>query len=120
MARKDARSTNVVSATQPAPNWKRRLAYAVTVVAVIALCVAIRAIVGTTSATAQIPNPFSSKPAQQQAAAPARQPAQPAEQASAEMPRPERPQHDVMAVVNGQDIRRDALANACVERFGEE
>ena len=25
-----------------------------------------------------------------------------------------------MAVVNGQDIRRDALATACVERFGEE
>ena len=30
-----------------------------------------------------------------------------------------RPKHDVMAEVNGQDIRPDALANACVERFGE-
>ena len=36
------------------------------------------------------------------------------------LPRPERPKHDVMAVVNGQDISRDALAAACVERFGEE
>lgn len=36
------------------------------------------------------------------------------------LPRVERPQHDVMAVVNGEDIRRDALAAACVDRFGEE
>jgi parvulin-like peptidyl-prolyl isomerase len=36
------------------------------------------------------------------------------------MPRAERPQHDVMAVVNGQDIRRDALATACCERYGNE
>ena len=36
------------------------------------------------------------------------------------LPRPERPKHDVMAVVNGEDIRRDALAAACVDRFGEE
>ena len=43
-----------------------------------------------------------------------------AQQASAQLPRHERPKHDVMAVVNGQDIRRDALASACVERYGEE
>ncbi|MEM1304375.1 MAG: peptidylprolyl isomerase, partial [Planctomycetota bacterium] len=30
------------------------------------------------------------------------------------------PQHDVMAVVNGKDIRRPQLAEACVERFGED
>ncbi|MGD9636678.1 MAG: peptidylprolyl isomerase, partial [Pirellulales bacterium] len=36
------------------------------------------------------------------------------------LPRVERPQHDVMAVVNGEDIRREALAAACVDRFGEE
>ena len=33
---------------------------------------------------------------------------------------PTTPQHDVMAVVNGKDIRRAELAQACVERFGEE
>lgn len=30
------------------------------------------------------------------------------------------PEHDVMAIVNGQDINRQALAQACVERFGED
>jgi parvulin-like peptidyl-prolyl isomerase len=30
------------------------------------------------------------------------------------------PEHDVMAIVNGQDISRPALVQACVERFGEE
>lgn len=34
--------------------------------------------------------------------------------------RPTSPEHDVMAIVNGQDISRPALAQACVERFGEE
>lgn len=119
MARKDAQPTKNVSTKRTGAIWKRRLAYAVSVLAVIAMCVAVRSVVGTTSATAQIPNPFSSKPAQQAGAANA-QPAQPARQASADMPRRERPQHDVMAVVNGTDISRDALANACVERFGEE
>ena len=28
--------------------------------------------------------------------------------------------HEVMAVVNGQDIKRDALGTACVERFGKD
>ncbi len=122
MARKDARSRNVVPSTQQRANWKRRVAYAASGLAVIALCVAIRSVVGTTPAKAQIPNPFSNRSTARPAAdAPsAGQTAQPAKQASADMPRRERPQHDVMAVVNGTDIRRDALANACVERFGEE
>ncbi|TWT74455.1 Foldase protein PrsA 3 precursor [Posidoniimonas polymericola] len=30
------------------------------------------------------------------------------------------PQHDVMAIVNGQDVSRPALAQACVERYGED
>ncbi len=37
-----------------------------------------------------------------------------------EASRPEHPQHDVMAIVNGKDIQRAQLANACVERHGEE
>ncbi len=36
------------------------------------------------------------------------------------LPRPGHPQHDVMAIVNGQDVSRQALAQACVERYGEE
>lgn len=34
-------------------------------------------------------------------------------------PREVGPQHDVMAIVNGKDISRTALAQACVERQGE-
>jgi parvulin-like peptidyl-prolyl isomerase len=96
--------------------WKRRIAYAASAFAVVGLCFLIRGITNNTPAEAQLPNPFRGKPAQQQSAD--------AQQATAkngeELPRPERPKHDVMAVVNGQDIRRDALATACVERFGEE
>ncbi|MCA9257787.1 MAG: hypothetical protein KDA61_01250, partial [Planctomycetales bacterium] len=31
-----------------------------------------------------------------------------------------RPEHDVMALVNGQDISRPTLIEACVRRFGED
>lgn len=95
---------------------KRRIAYAASAFAVIGLCFLIRGITNNTSAEAQLPNPFRGDSAKPQAAG--------EEQGTAknsdELPRPERPKHDVMAVVNGQDIRRDALATACVERFGEE
>ncbi|HYO23714.1 MAG TPA: SurA N-terminal domain-containing protein, partial [Lacipirellulaceae bacterium] len=37
----------------------------------------------------------------------------------APLPRVGRPQHDVMAIVNGQDISRKDLTEACVSRFGE-
>ncbi|MGL4512537.1 MAG: peptidylprolyl isomerase [Lacipirellulaceae bacterium] len=37
-----------------------------------------------------------------------------------ESPRAVGPNHDVMAIVNGQDISRTALAQACVERHGED
>jgi len=96
--------------------WKRRIAYAASAFAVVGLCFLIRGITSDTPAEAQLPNLFRGKPAQEQSVD--------AQQATAkngeELPRPERPKHDVMAVVNGQDIRRDALATACVERFGEE
>ncbi len=36
------------------------------------------------------------------------------------IPKPEPPQHDIMALVNGQDINRQQLAQACVERHGED
>ena len=97
-------------------NWKRRIAFAASAMAVIGLCVALRWMTGTSSAEAQISNPFRPRAKD---AEPGSQ-AQPTEQASAELPRHERPKHDVMAVVNGQDIRRDALASACVDRHGEE
>jgi parvulin-like peptidyl-prolyl isomerase len=36
------------------------------------------------------------------------------------LPKVPPPQHDVMALVNGQDINRRQLIDACVKRFGEE
>ena len=106
------------------PTRKQFFLFAASGLAIIGLCIAIRTFVGSTSAEAQIPNPFRSNRAPQNATAPQtdagnRQPNQ-AKQAAAQMPVRERPQHDVMAVVNGQDIRRDALASACVDRYGEE
>jgi hypothetical protein len=99
---------------------KRRLALVASALAVIGLAVALRYLAGIGSAEAQIPNPFRSKePAQQQASQPKAVTGAP-QQASAQLPRHERPKHDVMAVVNGQDIRRGALASACVDRYGEE
>lgn len=96
--------------------WKRRLAFVASAAAVVGLCFLIRGITSDRAASAQLPNPFRGKDAKPQAAGD--------EQGRAKsgdgLPRVERPQHDVMAVVNGQDIRRDALATACVERFGEE
>jgi parvulin-like peptidyl-prolyl isomerase len=112
MARKDARANSY--SQQPASKWKRHVALAASGLAVVGLAFLLRYLT-TTSAEAQLPNPFrsnetSKQPAVQQAAA----------QQAAELPPHERPKHDVMAVVNGQDIRRDALATACVERYGEE
>ena len=46
--------------------------------------------------------------------------AQPASQATAtSLPKHQPPQHDVMAIVNGQDINRRQLERACIERYGK-
>jgi parvulin-like peptidyl-prolyl isomerase len=37
-----------------------------------------------------------------------------------QLPRVGRPQHDVMAIVNGKDISRQDLMDACVRRYGED
>ena len=113
------RATSEIKSTPQTKKWKRRLLFAASGLAVIGLCVVLRLAIGSSSAKAQFPNPFrkGETPVQQAAAQPTKDGAQ---QASAELPRAERPKHDVMAVVNGQDIRRDALATACCERFGNE
>src|SRR5262245_30589624 len=55
-------------------------------------------------------------------AAPAAAPVAPATAAADEAPLPRvgRPQHDVMAIVNGKDISRKDLTDACVRRYGED
>jgi parvulin-like peptidyl-prolyl isomerase len=113
MPRKHASDKSTgVSAFQ---KWKRPIVFAASGIAVVGICVVLKLLAGNPNASAQLPNPFrKSQPQAEQ------KPQQTAQQASAQLPRVERPQHDIMAVVNGQDIRRDALGSACCERFGTE
>ncbi len=106
MTRHVARSTTgTPSSTPRSGKWQRRLLMAVSGAAVVGLCVAARSYTGTPPAVAQSPaTPAHARPAQR----------------AAQQPQAEEPEHDVMAVVNGQDIRRDALAAACVDRYGKD
>jgi parvulin-like peptidyl-prolyl isomerase len=80
--------------------------------AVVVACVAVKSFTGTSTAEAQL---FGGGKSRSEAKT------QAAKDAAAQgTVQAERPQHDVMAVVNGQDVRREALAAACVDRFGEE
>jgi parvulin-like peptidyl-prolyl isomerase len=114
MTIKEARSKFVV--TLSTLKWKRRIALAASGVAIVGISFALRTITSDREANAQLPNPFRGKQIDPQPASTQQAPAKKGE----DLPRVERPKHDVMAVVNGQDIRRDALATACVERFGEQ
>ncbi|QDU90715.1 Foldase protein PrsA 2 precursor [Pirellulimonas nuda] len=95
MARKDAGPS-----VNHGPN---RWALAAIFTAVVLSLIAFRRLAGDAQAEAQTPT------TRQQAA-----------DSQRALPRPGHPQHDVMAIVNGQDISRQALAQACVERHGEE
>jgi parvulin-like peptidyl-prolyl isomerase len=117
MSRKEAR-TDKPQRTPQRILRNRRIIFAASGLSVVTLCVLIRWLMGNSSASAEIPNPFHRNQSQQSATKQSDNAA--TKQTAAEMPRLERPQHDVMAVVNGQDIRRDALATACVERFGKD
>jgi len=57
-------------------------------------------------------------PSEAAAQSPAKPPA--TAESGENLPRVGRPQHDVMALVNGKDISRKDLVEACVRRFGEE
>src|SRR5205814_336788 len=95
--------------------WKGRMMFAASAVALVGLCLLVRHF-ASSSAKAEFAIGKGKQTAQQTAAQSGAQ----AQQASAQMPKRERPQHDVMAAVNGQEIRRDALATACVERNGKQ
>src|SRR6476620_7411348 len=111
VARKEAKTE--LKKPRPVNNRKRNLVFAASGIAVVALCVALRLMMGSSPAKAQIPNPFSKNTKQQATNGGVQQP-------SGELPRVEKPQHNIMAVVNGQDINRNALGTACVERFGKD
>ncbi len=109
MSRKDA---------SPAParpgKWKRRLLTALASLGVIAVCVAIRAIGGHSPAGAQMPG---KKDAAQQklASLPSVGNAVPTQNAGATSS-----QQNIVAVVNGEQIQRNELAQECLAQFGTE
>jgi parvulin-like peptidyl-prolyl isomerase len=120
VSRKEARS-KVVSKTPKQISRKRRIVLVGSGLAVIGICVLLRMLMGSSSANAQLPNPFQKKQPQQPATQQtAQQPGKAAAQKDAAAPHAGPTTHDVMAVVNGQDIKRDALGTACVERFGKD
>lgn len=100
MARTDADAPSTGTLTA---DWKHRLVWFGIATAVLAVAMLIRLGQGETPASAA------------PQAAPAKASAD-----NGAMPRPERPQHDVMALVNGQDISRKALIDGCIQRFGED
>jgi len=85
--------------------WKNQLGWMIVAGVVLALVFQFREVEGDRRAVAKSP------PRAQKSAT--------GEQA-ANLPRREHPQHDVMALVNGKDISRKDLINACVRRFGED
>ncbi len=82
--------------------WKHRILWLSIAAAVLAVAIVFRLREG-------------DRPARAETLAPAG-----AAENGAPLPRPGRPQHDVMAIVNGQDISRPALTDACVRRYGED
>jgi parvulin-like peptidyl-prolyl isomerase len=94
---------------------KQRLIVVACGVAGLAVALVIRSYTGTPEADAQVFGGHANEAPAKSAAA-----TKSTGKSADALPRPERPKHDVMAVVNGEDIRRDALAAACVDRFGED
>jgi parvulin-like peptidyl-prolyl isomerase len=95
--------TEAEAAPRAAAVWKHRLIWFGMACVVLAVAILIRLTEGDRPAVA---------------AAPAQ--AKPAPSGEKALPRVERPQHDVMALVNGKDISRKQLIDACVARYGEE
>lgn len=85
---------------RPTKKLHRWIAGTLGAATVIAATIVVRAYMSDSSAAAQ---------------GPAKKPSSEGQLAS-----PSRPTHDVMAIVNGQDISRKRLAEACIERHGEE
>jgi parvulin-like peptidyl-prolyl isomerase len=89
-----------------AAHRKHRLIWFAVACAVLVAAVAIRLCQGDRSASASPANEAKAGASQVNADAP--------------LPRIGRPQHDVMALVNGKDISRPMLMDACVNRYGKD
>ncbi|MEN1681908.1 MAG: peptidylprolyl isomerase [Planctomycetota bacterium] len=104
MARTDAGADAPLSDSSRKPN---RWVLIGSAAAVVAVCVVIKSFDTAADATAQS---VRNTPA-----------TQPVRQASAQaLTLPADPPHDIMAIVNGQEINRTQLAQACIERHGED
>lgn len=88
----------------PTSNNRRWIWMLASMAAVVAVALVGRQLVGTADATAASPAATNTGVQQASATQPAYQP----------------PEHDVMAIVNGEDINRRQLEQACAERFGED
>ena len=85
--------------------WKHQAGWLVAACVVLALLFQFRQVEGVKTASAQTTT--AQRTAKQQ-------------ESTQQLPRKEHPQHDVMALVNGKDISRQDLINACVKRFGKD
>ena len=114
MARKDAaagaqrptkngKKHRDINSPSPSPN---RWVLAGIATAVVTACIVVKSMSDGPQAVAQSPAKTASPSASSQG-----------EQSLA---KPAPPEHDVMALVNGKDISRQQLAQACVERYGED
>ncbi|NOZ40436.1 MAG: peptidylprolyl isomerase [Planctomycetes bacterium] len=90
-----------------AKGWKHQLVWLIAAVVILTVVFQFRKLAGDRAALAKAPRST-------QRSAPAKQATE------LPLPRKEHPQHDVMALVNGKDISRKDLINACVRRFGED
>ena len=116
MTRKDASSEPV-----RLEKWKSRLVVAGSSFAVIAVCVAIRAIGGRPAADAQSP----ASRAQAATLPPQRNPHHRRCCAAGKSPTPQDPnatssQQQIVATVNGEEIGRQELAQQCLAEFGKD
>lgn len=99
-------SSTDAEAAMRAAEWKHRFVWFGIATMVLAIAVLIRWSQGDAAVQAAPP---------QAAAAPAPRSAE-----TQPLPRPGRPTHDVMALINGKDISRKDLTDACVQRYGED
>ncbi len=98
------------SRVSPRSSWRRQLGWISGGLAMLAVAISFRYYAGDSPATAQTPRD-TRRPARAQGRVPG---------TSSETPRREYPEHDVMAIVNGKDISRVDLEQACIWRYGEE
>ena len=111
MARKDASPDSL----RPG-KWKRRLLTLLASLGVIAVCVAIRSIGGSNPAGAQMPGlGKKDSPQSKSAAAPTLGNPVPTQAGNATSS-----QQNIVAVVNGEQIQRNELAQECIAQFGKE